>query len=271
MQLGQARVAAGRIAAVTDAPEPVREPHRPRALPSGPFDRYSCETPRFVMNPDGAPALDGVSLDLPPGRRVALVGANGAGKSTVAAVLMRFCDLSGGAALLNGHDLASYAADDVRSVIGGCPQDPHLFDATIRDNLRLARPDAADEELEAAAARARLLPWIRSLPLGWDTPVGAHGAAVSGGERQRLALARAFLADPALLILDEPTAHLDPPARRALTADLLAATAGRAVLLITHELDGLDQVDEIIVLDHGRVAERRYPAQFRSADANTAV
>jgi len=196
---------------------------------------------------------------------VALVGANGAGKSTVAAVLMRFTELSAGTALRNCHDLASYAADDIRSVIGGCPQDPHLFDATIRDNVRLARPDATDEELAAAAARARLLPWIASLPQGWDTPVGTHGAAVSGGERQRLALARAFLADPALLILDEPTTHLDPPARRALTADLLHATEGRAVLLITHELAGLDEVDEIVVLDHGRVAERGRHADLRRA------
>ena len=215
--------------------------------------------------PDGPPALDRVSLDLPPGRRVALVGANGAGKSTVAAVLLRFCELSAGAALLNGHDLASYAPDDVRSVIGGCPQDPHLFNATIRDNLSLARPGATGEELEAAAARARLLPWITSLPRGWATPVGTGGAAVSGGERQRLALARAFLADPALLILDEPTAHLDPPTRRALTADLLHATEGRAVLLITHELDGLDQVDHIVVLDHGRVAEQGSHQQLRHA------
>ena len=254
IQLGQARVAAGRIAAVTDTPDPVRDPGRPRALPPGPFGIQVVEA-IVRYRPDGPPALDRVSLDLPPGRRVALVGANGAGKSTVAAVLMRFCDLSGGAALLDGHDLASYAADDVRSVIGGCPQDPHLFDATIRDNLRLARPDATDEELQHVAARARLLPWIRSLPGGWDTPVGTHGTAVSGGERQRLALARAFLADPALLILDEPTAHLDPASRRALTADLLHATEGRSVLLITHELDGLDQVDQIVVLDHGRVAE----------------
>jgi thiol reductant ABC exporter CydC subunit len=264
VQLGQARVAAGRIAAVTDTPDPVCEPARPRALPPGPFGIQLREA-TVVYRPGGPPALDRVSLDLPPGRRVALVGANGAGKSTVAAVLMRFCELTAGAALLNGHDLASYAADDVRSVIGGCPQDPHLFDAAIRDNVRLARPAATDEELEAAAARARLLPWIASLPQGWDTPVGVHGAAVSGGERQRLALARAFLADPPLLILDEPTTHLDPPARRALTADLLRATEGRAVLLITHELDGLDQVDEIVVLDQGRVAERGTHAQLRHA------
>jgi thiol reductant ABC exporter CydC subunit len=264
LQLGQARVAAMRIAAVTDAPDPVRAPHRPRALPPAPFVIQLCDaTVRY--RPDGPPALDRVSLDLPPGRRVALVGANGAGKSTLAAVLLRFRDLSGGAALLNGHDLASFAADDIRSVIGGCPQDPYLFDATIRDNLSLARPGATDAELEAAAARARLLPWIGSLARGWDTPVGTHGTAVSGGERQRLALARAFLADPALLILDEPTAHLDPTARRALTADLLRATEGRSVVLITHEPDGLDQVDHIVVLDHGRVAEQGSHHQLRHA------
>ena len=141
-------------------------------------------------------------------------------------------------------------------MIGAAAQDPHIFDASIRDNLRLARPGAGEEELAAAASLARLLSWIDSLPLGWDTPVGARGAAMSGGERQRLALARALLAEPAVLILDEPTAHLDPGARAALTTDLLALTAGRATLLITHELDGLDQVDEIIVLEHGKVAQR---------------
>jgi thiol reductant ABC exporter CydC subunit len=264
MQLDQARVAAGRIAAVSDAPDPVREPRHPRPLPPTPLT-VALRDATVRYEADGPLALDRVSLELPPGRRVALVGANGAGKSTVAAVLLRFRELNGGAALLNGHDLASYAADDVRSVIGGCPQDPHLFDTTIRANLRLARPAAEDGELEEAAARARLLPWIRSLPLGWDTRVGTHGAAVSGGERQRLALARAFLADPALLILDEPTAHLDQDTRRALTADLLGATEGQAVLLITHEPDGLEQVDEIVVLDHGRVVEQGSHHQLRHA------
>ena len=264
VQLSHGSVSAGRIAAVTDTPDPVQDPDLPRSVPSGPFGiQLRDATVRY--QPDGPPALDRVSLDLPPGRRVALVGANGAGKSTVAALLMRFCELSAGTALLDGHDLAGYAADEVRSVIGGCPQDPHLFDTSIRENLRLARPDATDAELEAAAARARLLPWIVSLPQGWDTLVGAHGAAVSGGERQRLALARAFLADPALLILDEPTAHLDPPSRRALTADLLSATTGRSVLFITHELDELDQVDQIVVLEQGRVVERGSHQQLRLA------
>ena len=164
-----------------------------------------------------------------------------------------------------GADLSGYAADDVRTVIGGCAQDPHIFDTTIAGNLRLARPGAGEEQLTAAAARAGLLPWIESLPLGWDTPVGAHGAALSGGQRQRLALTRALLADPQIMVLDEPTAHLDPESRRALTADVLSVTAGRATLLITHELDGLDQVDEIVVLDRGRVAERGTHAELTAS------
>jgi ATP-binding cassette, subfamily C, bacterial CydC len=261
LQLGEARASAHRIAAVLDAPEPVAEPCAPRPLPAGPLT-VRMRGVRVRYQPDGPPALDGLDLDLRPGRRVALVGPNGAGKSTVAAVLLRFRDpetgtvTMGGPADGAGHDLAGYAADEVRTVIGGCPQDPHIFAATVRDNLRLARPGAGDDELAQAAARAGLLAWIRSLPDGWDTRVGVRGAAMSGGERQRLALARALLAGPGLLILDEPTAHLDPDAARALTRDLLAVTLGRATLLITHELGGLDQVDEIVVLDRGRVAER---------------
>jgi ATP-binding cassette, subfamily C, bacterial CydC len=266
IQLGQARVSARRIAAVLDAPDPVREPAAPRRLPDGPV-WVTLRGAEVRYQPGGPAALDGVDLDLPPGRRIALIGPNGAGKSTVASVLLRFVELTAGSATLNGHDLASYAADDVRTVIGGCPQDPHVFDASLRDNLRLARPEATDEQLDDAAARAGLLDWIRSLPRGWDTPAGAHGTALSGGQRQRLALARALLADPALLILDEPTAHLDPDSRRALTRDLLAATAGRTTLLITHDLDGLDQVDQVIVLRGGRIAQRGSYAELRSAGA----
>lgn len=255
VQVGQARASAARVAAVLDAPEPVTDPAAPRPLPAGPL-RVTLRDARVRYEPDGPWALDGVDLDLAAGRRVALVGPSGAGKSTVAAVLLRFCDLAGGRATLGGHDLRSYRADDVRTLIGGCTQDPHIFDASIRENLRLARPAASDRELADAARQARLLAWIESLPQGWDTPAGTRGSAVSGGERQRLALARALLAGPDLLILDEPAAHLDPETRAALTADLLDVTKGRATLLITHELRGLDQVDEIVVLDQGRVAGR---------------
>jgi ABC-type iron transport system FetAB ATPase subunit len=177
------------------------------------------------------PAVRDIDLDLAPGRRVALVGPTGAGKSTVAAVLIRFAELSGGTARLNGRDLAGYDPDNIRAVITGCAADPHIFDTTIRDNLRLARPDASDAEFAAAADRARLLDWISSLPRGWDTPPGTHGTALSGGQRQRLALARARLADPAALVLDEPIAHLDP--ENGVPAEVPAA-ATRAELGLYH-------------------------------------
>ncbi len=255
VQMGQARASAARVSAVLDAPDPVTDPAAPLPLPGGPL-RVRLRNARVQYEPGGPLALDGVDLDLVAEKRVALVGPSGAGKSTVAAVLLRFCDLAGGTATLGDHDLRAYRADDVRTVIGGCTQDPHIFNASIRENIRLARPAASDGELAEAARQARLLPWIESLPLGWDTPAGPRGGAVSGGERQRLALARALLAGPDLLILDEPTAHLDPETRTAVTADLLEVTKGRATLLITHELRGLDQVDEIVVLEAGKIAGR---------------
>jgi len=157
---------------------------------------------------------------------------------------------------LGGVDLRQLAGDDVRRIVGLCAQDAHLFDTTIGENIRLARRSASDDEIRDVLRRARLLDWVESLPRGLDTYVGEHGAQVSGGQRQRIALARALLADFPILLLDEPAEHLDITTADELTADLLTATAGRTTLLITHRLAGLEAVDEILVLDNGRIIER---------------
>ena len=265
VQLSQARASGRRIAEVLDAPEPVAEAADPLPLPAGPVT-VTLRDARLRYAPDGPLAIDGVSLDLPPGRRVALVGPNGAGKSTLVSVLLRFRELDGGSATLNGVDLAAFAGDDVRTVIGGCPQDPHLFDASIEENLRIAEPAATGEALRAVLRQVGLDDWVDGLPDGLATRVGPDGARVSGGQRQRIALARALLADPAVLVLDEPTAHLDGESRRQVMADVLAVTRGRCTLLITHDLDGLAQFDEIVVLDRGRVAERGTHAGLLAAE-----
>jgi thiol reductant ABC exporter CydC subunit len=277
IQLGQSGGAARRVTAVLDAPDPVTEPARPAALAgtglagtglrAGAPVSVQLRGVAVAYRAGGPLALGGIDLALAPGRRVALLGPAGAGKSTVAAVLLRFVEVSAGKATFNGVDLSCLRGDDVRSVVGGLVQDAHIFDSTIRANLLIGAPGATDDELAEAAGRVRLLDWIVSLPAGLDTPVGARGARLSGGQRQRLALARALLADPAVLILDEPTAHLDPGTRAELAADLLAVAADseRSTLLITHDLAGLDQVDEIVVLADGLVAERGTDAELRAA------
>lgn len=254
-QFAAVRAGARRVVEVLDAPDPVRDPAVPLPLPTQPV-HLEMRGVRLRYAVDAPWALDAVNLDLPPGRRVALVGPSGAGKSTVASVLLRFREIDSGAVTLDGVPLASYAADDVRRVVGGCLADAHVFDSTLRENLRLARPDATQAELDDVADRVRLLDWIRSLPLGWETPVGSHGAEMSGGQRQRLVLARALLADFPVLVLDEPTAHLDPVTRDELIDDILRVTRGRTLLLITHDPTRLRELDEIVTLDHGRVTHR---------------
>jgi len=245
-RLAAARAALGRIADLVAAPTPVPDPVSPRPVPPGPYTlRLVDVTAGWAAD---RVALRHVDLTLAPGRRVALVGPSGAGKSTVAALLVRFLDPLAGQVTLNGVDLRDLRGADLRRIVGYLGEDAYLFDTTIAGNLRVARPDATDAELEAALSAARLLDWVRSLPDGLATPVGEHGLALSGGQRRRLALARLLLGDFPVVILDEPTEHLDEPTARALTADLLAATSGRTTLLITHRLDDLAGVDEVVRL-----------------------
>jgi ATP-binding cassette subfamily C protein CydCD len=259
------RRSAERVYEVLDAPEPVDEPERPREAPASPFpvvlEGLAARHPGQQRD-----ALAGLDLTLAEGRRIAVVGPSGSGKTTVAQVLLRFLDHGAGSYTLAGTDAGALAGDDVRRLVGLCAQDAHLFDSSVRENLLLARKDATESDLRAALARARLLDWADSLPDGLDTLVGEHGARLSGGQRQRLALARALLADFPVLVLDEPAEHLDLPTADALTADLLAATEGRTTLLITHRLAGLEAVDEVIVLDEGRVVQRGTYAELAAVE-----
>jgi ATP-binding cassette subfamily C protein CydCD len=249
------RRSAERVYEVLDAPEPVREPERPRQAPASPFPvTLKGLTARYEGQ--RRPALDGLDLTLGQGQRIAVVGPSGSGKTTLAQTLLRFLDAEAGSYTLAGVDACALDGDDVRRLVGLCAQDAHLFDSSVRENLLLARKDATEDQLRDALRRARLLEWADRLPDGLDTLVGEHGARLSGGQRQRLALARALLADFPVLVLDEPAEHLDLPTADALTADLLAATQGRTTLLITHRLAGLDAVDEVVVLDEGRVVQR---------------
>ena len=269
LALARTRASGARILEMIERPAPVPEPDEPVPLPdAGPWPvrlrGASASWPD--SGPDAPAAVTDLDLDLEPGRRVAVVGASGAGKSTLAAVLLRFVDLSAGTYTIAGRDARTVASDQVRRVVGLCAQDAHVFDSTLRENLRLARPDCDETAMRSALARARLLGWVDALPDGLDTHVGERGAHLSAGERQRLALARALLADFPVLVLDEPTANLDPATADTLTDDLLTATEGRTTLLITHRLTGLDRVDEIVVLQAGRVVERGTPAALLAAD-----
>jgi ABC-type multidrug transport system fused ATPase/permease subunit len=205
------------------------------------------------------PVLEDASLRLEPGRRIALVGESGAGKTTVANLLLRFLDPAGGRVTLAGRDLRDYRQEDVRRLISVAGQGSHLFSTSIRENVRLARPEADDGDLERALRRARIWDWATSLPEGIDTLVGEEGRELSGGQQQRIVLARAFLADAPVLVLDEPTAHLDVPTAEELMRDALEEAGDRSVLVISHRPEGLDLVDEILVLADGRVAPAEQP------------
>ncbi|WOX23317.1 thiol reductant ABC exporter subunit CydD [Streptomyces sp. HUAS YS2] len=256
---------AERVHEVLDAPVPVHEPERPAAAPDSPFPLELDGIGARYAGQD-RDALSGFGLTLEAGRRVAVVGASGSGKTTLAQVLLRFLDADAGTYRLGGVAADTLDGDDVRRLVGLCAQDAHIFDSSLRENLRLARPGASDDELRAALDRARLLDWIEGLPEGLDTLVGEHGARLSGGQRQRLALARALLADFPVLVLDEPAEHLDLATADALTDDLLRVTEGRTTVLITHRLRGLDAVDEVVVLDEGRTVQRGPYAELAATE-----
>jgi ABC-type multidrug transport system fused ATPase/permease subunit len=218
---------------VLDSPDPVREPSAPSPLPDLPAD-VAVEQVSVGWTARGPAVLTGVDLVLEPGERVGLVGPSGSGKSTLAALLLRFLDPRSGQVRLGAVPYQRLGSDDVRRVVGLLSQDAHVFDTTVRENVLLARREASEDEIVEALDRARLADTVRGLPQGLDTPVGEHGGRLSGGERQRLALARVLLAGFDVVVLDEPTEHLDEQTAVALLDDLLATTSGRTVLLITH-------------------------------------
>ena len=245
---------AERLLDITSRPDPVTEPAIPDPLPAGPYG-LRCRGLRARHSAGDPDALQLPDIDLRPGERLLVTGPSGSGKSTFAAVLVRFLESSGGSVELVGLDrsvdIRRLSGDDVRQVICLCAQDPHVFDTSVAENVRLARPDSNDEQVMAALAAAQLTAWIDSLPEGLSTPVGEHGARLSGGQRQRISLARALLADAPIVVFDEPTEHLDEETATALVADLLAATTGRTVVMITHRPELIDSATWAVRVDLG--------------------
>jgi ABC-type multidrug transport system fused ATPase/permease subunit len=206
--------------------------------------------------PDGTPALRGVSLELRPGQLMALVGPAGAGKTTIAYLVPRFVEPHAGRVCFDGADVRAFSRGSLRSQVSFVFQETALFDATIEENLRLAKPDASDTELRRAARTAGADEFIRALPQGYQTPLGRSGGKLSVGQRQRLAIARALVRDPRVLILDEPTSALDPETERRLVEALREASRDRAVLVITHRLSTVRHADHIAFVEAGRIVER---------------
>ena len=283
------REAAGRIAEVLEAPGPLaapevelggrlEKPGEGGRLATGQDDVARRGSPRRGMPPtiafedvrfgyDAArgPALDGFSLALPAGATVALVGPSGAGKTTAAHLLLRFLEPGGGAITVDGSPLAALAPEEWRRRVAWVPQQPRLFHGTVRENVALARPGASDAQLAEAAARARLDVVLHGLPRGWETPVGEGGERLSGGEGQRVALARAFLKDAPVLVLDEPTAQLDPESEAAVLDAIEELRTGRTVLLVAHRLTTVTRADRVALVARGRILEEGPPRQLATA------
>jgi ATP-binding cassette, subfamily B, bacterial len=258
------RVSWRRVAEILDVPPDVVEARDPRSI-----DRASgeIEFDRVTVSMDRpSPVLDGVSFRARPGEVVAIVGASGSGKSTIAFLLARLLDPDRGAVRLDGLDLRELRLADVRRSIALVEQEPYLFHASIAENLRYARPEASDDQIRRAAADAGIADFIEALPSGYDTIVGERGHALSVGERQRIAIARAFLADPAVLVLDEPTSALDPVTERLVVEGYQTVMRTRTTILISHRLELACRADRVLVMQDARVVEQGAPRDLAARD-----
>ncbi|MER7461168.1 ABC transporter ATP-binding protein [Micromonospora sp. NPDC126480] len=269
--LQSATAALEKLAGVLDERPSVPEPARPVALPAGPGrGAVTFRSVTFGYRPD-APILTGLDLAVPAGQTVALIGPTGAGKSTVAKLLARFHDPLDGAVLLDGVDLRDLADADLRRALVLVTQETHLFGGTVAENIRFGRPDADDDAVEAAARAIGAHDFIAALPEGYATQVHRRGGRLSAGQRQLVAFARAFLADPAVLILDEATSSLDVPTERAVQRALGTILRERTALVIAHRLSTVEIADRVLVLEAGRVVEDGPPAELIAAEGRYAT